>query len=282
MLKFLDLIYLKRFCILFLYTAIQDNFRSRRDKDDSSSYSFKMEDGSIVWNQLVQTSSVSLPFAVLIVSLSISSSLSWTGCLLAIAVAAVTSCLSGLTILDLAQLTNYKQPSSHSFLRCWLDLLLHGSLVGIAARSLSHTVDLVVGPSLHESIVTTFGLTPYLNTFPDLLAGTSVVCTSIIIGVGLEQSKLLSSCLLALTSILMVLLFGLGLSESLTDHQLGEEKNITIVNTQVLKSEVPFSFAFPEVCSSAMSLILGKISISLGFDWSLHNHAGLFQHASIL
>ena len=140
--------------------------------------------------------SVSVPFAVLIVSISVSAKLSWTGSLLSVAAAAITSWLASSVMLDVSRLAR-SRGDLHSglyavsgelvaFLTSWLDMLMRGCMVGVAGRTLSHTVDLVVGPSLHQTVVQVFGLTPYLNTFPDLLAGSTVVCTSIMIGVGLE------------------------------------------------------------------------------------------------
>ena len=145
---------------------------------------------------LIQGCSVSVPFAILIISVSISARLSWTGSLLSVIAACLTSWLGTYVMLDVCRLTK-SQGSLHSglyavmgelvaFLNSWLDLLVRGCMVGVAGRTLSHTIDLVVGPSLHDTVIQVFGLTPYLNTFPDLLAGSSVVCTSIIIGVGLE------------------------------------------------------------------------------------------------
>ena len=156
------------------------------------------KDTKIQNHLLIQGCSVSVPFAILIVSVSISSRLSWTGSLLSIIAACLTSWLGTYVMLDVCRLTK-SGGNLHSglyavmgelmaFMTSWLDLLVRGCMVGVAGRTLSHTVDLVVGPSLHNTVIQVFGLTPYLNTFPDILAGSSVVCTSIIIGVGLEVS----------------------------------------------------------------------------------------------
>ena len=155
-----------------------------------------IEDTKSPKNLLFHGCSVSVPFAVLIVSVSVSSTLSWPVALLFVAMACITSWLATSVMLDTCRLSR-SQGNLHkglyavtgelmAFLISWLDLLVRGCMVGVAGRTLSHTVDLVVGPSLHKAVIQVFGLTPYLNTFPDLLAGTTVVCTSIIIGVGLE------------------------------------------------------------------------------------------------
>ena len=154
------------------------------------------DDVSSPLNLLLQGCSVSVPFAVLIVSVSLSAKLSWVGSLLSVAAACTTSWLASSVWLDVCKLSKSKGNLHKglyavigelmAFLSSWLELLVRGCMIGVAGRTLSHAVELVVGPSLHQAVIEVFGLTPYLNTFPDLLAGSTVVCTSIIIGVGLE------------------------------------------------------------------------------------------------
>ena len=154
------------------------------------------DDVSSPLNLLLQGCSVSVPFAVLIVSVSLSAKLSWVGSLLSVAAACTTSWLASSVWLDVCNLSKSEGNLNNglyavigelmAFLSSWLELLVRGCMIGVSGRTLSHTVDLVVGPSLHQAVIHVFGLTPYLNTFPDLLAGSTVVCTSIIIEVGLE------------------------------------------------------------------------------------------------
>eukprot|EP00092_Neocalanus_flemingeri_P052172 GFUD01060904.1.p1 GENE.GFUD01060904.1~~GFUD01060904.1.p1 ORF type:complete len:681 (-),score=148.25 GFUD01060904.1:69-2111(-) len=226
------------------------------------------EDKYIPKNLILHGCSVSVPFAVLVVSISISAKLSWTGSLLSVAAAAVTSWLASLVMLDVSRLAK-AEGDLHAglyavtgemvaFLTSWLDMLVRGCMVGVVGRTLSHTVDLVVGPSLHKAIVQVFGLTPYLNTFPDLLAGSIVVCTSIMIGVGLEYSSFLEAVLNICSFILLFLLLAFTVGHKITI----EDSHHNTTDLELRTSDL-FALSFNEVLARAAVALLVFSGISL-------------------
>ena len=54
------------------------------------------------------------------------------------------------------------------------------------------TLDKTSDSWFHDFVLETFGLTPFVNTFPDFMAGGAVMITALFIAAGMEVSK--SSC----------------------------------------------------------------------------------------
>ncbi len=48
------------------------------------------------------------------------------------------------------------------------------------------TVDKTTDSRLHDLVMENFGLTPFLNTYPDFLAGGAVMITALFIAAGME------------------------------------------------------------------------------------------------
>ena len=48
------------------------------------------------------------------------------------------------------------------------------------------TIDKTTDQPFHDFILANFGKTPYINTYPDFLAGGAVMVTALFIGAGLE------------------------------------------------------------------------------------------------
>ena len=121
------------------------------------------KDTKISNHLLIQGCSVSVPFAILIVSISISSRLSCIGSIISVIAACLTSWLGTYVMLDLCRFTKSQGNLDSglyavirellAFMTSWVELLVRGSMVGVAGRTLSHTVDLVVGPSLHNTVI---------------------------------------------------------------------------------------------------------------------------------
>ena len=55
------------------------------------------------------------------------------------------------------------------------------------------TVDKTTDSRLHDLVMDNFGLTPFLNTYPDFLAGGAVMITALFIAAGMEVKYQLSS-----------------------------------------------------------------------------------------
>ena len=75
-----------------------------------------------------------------------------------------------------------------AFLACWLEVWCHLLMVAAAGRGLTHVVEEVVGPGLHSLILDTFGMTPFLDTYPDLMAGGIVMIPALMIAIGMDVS----------------------------------------------------------------------------------------------
>ncbi|XP_023326263.1 uncharacterized protein LOC111699763 isoform X2 [Eurytemora carolleeae] len=99
-----------------------------------------------------------------------------------------------------------KLPDWLVFLNTWTEIPVHVCLVGSASRFLSHIIDYVLGSSLHNFIVTSFGLTPYLDTFPDFLAGAISMIPAMIVGLGVEGSRSLERMLNLINLVLFFVL----------------------------------------------------------------------------
>ena len=56
------------------------------------------------------------------------------------------------------------------------------------------TLDKTTENRLHDLVLSKFGLTPFLNTYPDFLAGAAVMVVSLFIAAGLDHSKTVRRC----------------------------------------------------------------------------------------
>ena len=54
------------------------------------------------------------------------------------------------------------------------------------SRAMAATVDKTTDSRLHDLVMDNFGLTPFLNTYPDFLAGGAVMITALFIAAGME------------------------------------------------------------------------------------------------
>ena len=92
-----------------------------------------------------------------------------------------------------------------SFILSWLDILIHLCLVSacryvtkskkhtciqilhfFSSRAMTATLDKTSDSLFHDFILKTFGMTPFINTFPDFMAGGAVMITALFIAAGME------------------------------------------------------------------------------------------------
>ena len=59
-------------------------------------------------------------------------------------------------------------------------------LIFFYSRAMAATVDKTTDSRLHDLVMDNFGLTPFLNTYPDFLAGGAVMITALFIAAGME------------------------------------------------------------------------------------------------
>ena len=59
-------------------------------------------------------------------------------------------------------------------------------MVGVVARTLSTMLEELTGARIHHTVLEVFGLTPFLDSYPDLLAGTLVLLPAVILAIGVK------------------------------------------------------------------------------------------------
>ena len=70
-------------------------------------------------------------------------------------------------------------------------------LLALVARNITSSLEQITGLAFHQGILQTFGLTPFLDTYPDLLAGTIVSIPAVVLAVGIEVGTIQNSLLQA-------------------------------------------------------------------------------------
>ena len=63
------------------------------------------------------------------------------------------------------------------------------SLYFFPSGAMTATLDKTSDSWFHDFVLETFGLTPFVNTFPDFMAGGAVMITALFIAAGMEVSK---------------------------------------------------------------------------------------------
>eukprot|EP00094_Tigriopus_californicus_P008393 TCALIF_08087-PA protein Name:"Similar to Slc7a4 Cationic amino acid transporter 4 (Mus musculus)" AED:0.11 eAED:0.11 QI:152/1/0.75/1/0.66/0.5/4/0/211 len=76
------------------------------------------------------------------------------------------------------------------FILMWLDIQIHIGLLAICSRSLTATVDKTTDHQMHDFVLQNFGLTPFLGTFPDFVAGGVVMIPALFVACGFEVREL--------------------------------------------------------------------------------------------
>ena len=78
------------------------------------------------------------------------------------------------------------------------------------SRAITSTVDKTTNNRLHDLVLDKFGMTPYINTYPDFLAGALVMSFALLVAAGLDRSKTLQRWINCLTcsALVVVLLIG--------------------------------------------------------------------------
>ena len=71
--------------------------------------------------------------------------------------------------------------------------MLHKRNASFSSRSLTATVDKTTNNRFHDFVLSNFGLTPFLDTFPDFAAGGAVMIPALMVAVGFEVSPLIAS-----------------------------------------------------------------------------------------
>ena len=79
-----------------------------------------------------------------------------------------------------------------------------------SSRAITATVDKSTDNRLHDLVLDKFGMTPYINTYPDFLAGALVMSFALFIAAGIDRSKTLQRWINCLTcsALIVVLLIG--------------------------------------------------------------------------
>ena len=78
---------------------------------------------------------------------------------------------------------------SINFLKYFLLILLLFSF--FFSRAMTATLDKTGDSWFHDFVLSNFGLTPFINTFPDFSAGGAVMITALFIAAGMEVSLFL-------------------------------------------------------------------------------------------
>ena len=63
------------------------------------------------------------------------------------------------------------------------------SILSYSSRAMTATLDKTSDSLFHDFILKTFGMTPFINTFPDFMAGGAVMITALFIAAGMEVCK---------------------------------------------------------------------------------------------
>ena len=58
-----------------------------------------------------------------------------------------------------------------------------------SSRAMTATLDKTSDSLFHDFILKNFGMTPFINTFPDFMAGGAVMITALFIAAGMEVCK---------------------------------------------------------------------------------------------
>ena len=75
------------------------------------------------------------------------------------------------------------------------------SILSYSSRAMTATLDKTSDSLFHDFILKTFGMTPFINTFPDFMAGGAVMITALFIAAGMEVCKKSSYSILKAESI---------------------------------------------------------------------------------
>ena len=59
-------------------------------------------------------------------------------------------------------------------------------MMGVIARKMATLLEEITGASVHEAVIGIFGLTPFLDSYPDLLAATLVSLPAVIFAIGIK------------------------------------------------------------------------------------------------
>ena len=73
-----------------------------------------------------------------------------------------------------------------AFFSCIIYFISLISLMGLLSQHLSSQLEEVMGVAVHKTILQLFGLTPFLDTYPDLLAATLVSLPAVILATGIK------------------------------------------------------------------------------------------------
>ena len=84
-----------------------------------------------------------------------------------------------------------------AYLSTCLTILSMMCLLALVARNITSSLEQITGVAFHQGILQTFGLTPFLDTYPDLLAGTIVSIPAVVLAVGIEVGSIQNSLLQA-------------------------------------------------------------------------------------
>ena len=57
---------------------------------------------------------------------------------------------------------------------------------GMVARNITNILEEMTGITFHKAILSTFGLTPFLDSYPDLVAGFLVSIPAVILAIGIK------------------------------------------------------------------------------------------------
>ena len=59
-------------------------------------------------------------------------------------------------------------------------------MMGVISRNMATLLEEITGTNVHEAVIGIFGLTPFLDSYPDLLAATLVSLPAVIFAIGIK------------------------------------------------------------------------------------------------
>ena len=93
----------------------------------------------------------------------------------------------------------------------------------MSSRAITSTVDKSTNNRLHDLVLDKFGMTPYINTYPDFLAGALVMSFALLVAAGLDRSKTLQRWINCLTCSALIIVLLIGVWDAKSDSYKNQE-----------------------------------------------------------
>ena len=73
-----------------------------------------------------------------------------------------------------------------AYLSTCLAILSTMCMMGVIARNMANLLEEITGANVHEALIDIFGLTPFLDSYPDLMAAALVSLPGVIFAIGIK------------------------------------------------------------------------------------------------